>query len=320
MDIKKKTRKKRKNDQSSLAMIVVLAVLIMAVCGILIGLRTGAKRREAIEADQKEQILQAEADEQAAKAAEEAEKAAEAQKKAEEEADKAREAEREDLERLLEEQAKEANAEEAAVIKDIAALGIYDVGAYAVESAVIPEEIELPSHVVCIDPTTRGDPDVNLMIGLKLKAHLEGRNYTVVMTRDSAGADPSPAQRAAAARDSGSEIVVSIRTSETDDPAMAGLTATGAADGTPELPLESAAQSRRLSQLVLDHACVSSGGGSRGIEITGALSGSSWTTIPWTFLNAGFISNPDEGNRLYQDDYQNRLAIGIANGIDAYFA
>ena len=41
--------------------------------------------------------------------------------------------------------------------------------------------------------------------------------------------------------------------------------------------------------------------------------------MPSILIELGFISHPVESKRLYEKDYQQRLANGIANGIDSYF-
>lgn len=41
--------------------------------------------------------------------------------------------------------------------------------------------------------------------------------------------------------------------------------------------------------------------------------------IPTTIVECGFLSNPEEEKQLQTDDYQNRLAWGIYNGIMDYF-
>ncbi len=42
--------------------------------------------------------------------------------------------------------------------------------------------------------------------------------------------------------------------------------------------------------------------------------------MPSVLVEIGYITHPTEGNRLFQTKYQKRLALGIANGIDSYFA
>lgn len=41
--------------------------------------------------------------------------------------------------------------------------------------------------------------------------------------------------------------------------------------------------------------------------------------IPISIVECGFLSNEEEEKRLQEDDYQNRLAWGIYNGIMDYF-
>lgn len=41
--------------------------------------------------------------------------------------------------------------------------------------------------------------------------------------------------------------------------------------------------------------------------------------IPLSIVECGFLSNPEEEKNLLEDDYQNRLAWGIYNGIINYF-
>lgn len=49
------------------------------------------------------------------------------------------------------------------------------------------------------------------------------------------------------------------------------------------------------------------------------LSGINWCKTPVCLLEMGFISNGDEDRKLNNSDFQQRIAEGIANGIDAYF-
>ena len=41
--------------------------------------------------------------------------------------------------------------------------------------------------------------------------------------------------------------------------------------------------------------------------------------IPISIVECGFLSNPEEEKQLLEDEYQNRLAWGIYNGITSYF-
>ena len=41
--------------------------------------------------------------------------------------------------------------------------------------------------------------------------------------------------------------------------------------------------------------------------------------IPIAIIECGFLSNPEESQLLQQDEYQNKIAWGIYNGIMDYF-
>ena len=45
-----------------------------------------------------------------------------------------------------------------------------------------------------------------------------------------------------------------------------------------------------------------------------------YVQIPISIVECGFLSNPQEEQQLQEDEYQNRLAWGIYNGIISYFS
>lgn len=59
------------------------------------------------------------------------------------------------------------------------------------------------------------------------------------------------------------------------------------------------------------------------VKDTGVKEGPFWVLVgaqmPSILIELGFISHPVESKRLYEKDYQQVLANGIANGIDSYF-
>ena len=51
-----------------------------------------------------------------------------------------------------------------------------------------------------------------------------------------------------------------------------------------------------------------------------SMSGINWSMVPVTIVEVGYLSNPDEEAKLVTDDSQQQVAVGIANGVDAYIA
>ncbi len=78
-------------------------------------------------------------------------------------------------------------------------------------------------------------------------------------------------------------------------------------------------QSRSLSEWVIDCLCSQTGAKNIGVSETDTMSGINWCRVPVTIVEMGFMSIPEEDKLLCDPSYQKKLAIGIANGIDAYF-
>ena len=60
------------------------------------------------------------------------------------------------------------------------------------------------------------------------------------------------------------------------------------------------------------------GSKSRGVSITDTMTGLNWSQVPVTIIEMGFLSNPTEDRLLNDSSYQDKLALGIANGIGEY--
>ncbi|MFW2525900.1 N-acetylmuramoyl-L-alanine amidase family protein [Aliarcobacter butzleri] len=60
------------------------------------------------------------------------------------------------------------------------------------------------------------------------------------------------------------------------------------------------------------------------VNDSGVKEGPFWVLVgaqmPSILIEVGFISHPEESRRLYEKDYQQLLANGIANGVDSYFS
>lgn len=164
-----------------------------------------------------------------------------------------------------------------------------------------------------------GEYQLNLDVSLKLQEILQGRGYQVVMTRTDNDTAISNAERALLAADSGAEIYVRIHANGSDDHGTKGALSMCPSQDNPYVP-ELYSDSLRLSQQILDAYCAATGFEDRGVQFTDNMTGINWSRVPVTILEMGFMTNEHDDLAMAEADFQQTMAEGIADGIDAYFA
>jgi hypothetical protein len=79
-------------------------------------------------------------------------------------------------------------------------------------------------------------------------------------------------------------------------------------------------RSHRLSQLVLTEFCDQTGISKLNMREMDDMTGTNWSRVPTTILEMGFLSNKSDDTLMATDYFRQEAAIGVANGLDAYFA
>lgn len=168
---------------------------------------------------------------------------------------------------------------------------------------------------------TTGVPEyeLTLQLALKLQEELERRGYEVLMVRTTNDVNISNAERAAIANDAGADAFIRIHANGSENTAVSGaMTICQTANN----PYNSAlyAESKALSTYVLDELVSAAGCRKEYVWETDTMSGINWCQVPVTIVEVGYMTNPEEEALLVTDDYQNRLVLGMANGIDKYLS
>ena len=166
--------------------------------------------------------------------------------------------------------------------------------------------------------TGQDEYKLNLQVAKKLQAVLEARGYRVVMIRTDHNVDISNAERAIIANDLGADAFIRIHGNSVDDSSVRGIMTLCQTSKNPyNADLHS--QSKKLSRCVLEEAVAATGGKKQRVWETDTMSGINWCQVPVTIVEMGYLSNPEEDRLLATDEYQQKMAEGIANGIDRYF-
>lgn len=166
--------------------------------------------------------------------------------------------------------------------------------------------------------TGKPEYELTLEISIKLKEELISRGYTVVMIRETNDVNISNAERAQIANTSGATAFLRIHADGSDNGAVSGATTLCPTPGNPYCA-NIYGDSRRLSDAVLESLCSSTGCKKRYVSEVDNMSGINWCQIPVSIVEVGFMTNADEDMLLSTEEYQWKVAKGIADGVDKFF-
>jgi N-acetylmuramoyl-L-alanine amidase len=208
----------------------------------------------------------------------------------------------------------------------------------------------LKNKIICIDPGHQGKPDagkeplapfshilkekvasgtsgiatgipeykLNLEVALKLRDLLLKYGAKVIMTREVNNVQISNVERAKFANNALSDMVVRLHADGSRYSSAKGISVL--VPGKKYISDSSIlSHSRLAAAYALNAVTKITGAASRGIVERDDLSGFNWTKVPAFLIEMGFMTNPDEDRLLNNGEYQQRIVIGIVQGLASYF-
>lgn len=212
----------------------------------------------------------------------------------------------------------QAFRQEDAVVKIVSQDAVYIAAA---EIQALAEEEETP--VIFVDAGHGGEDagcsgggveekTVNLEIAERVRNHLEDFGYQVVMARDS-DIYISKEDRVKHANELSADLYVSIHQNAAEEgDGINGMEVWY--DGSDETR-----ENKRLAQLIRQQTAKSTEAAERELRGNADFHVTGSTMMPACLAETGFLSDSDERSRLVTPEYQEKIASGIAQGIEYYF-
>ena len=165
------------------------------------------------------------------------------------------------------------------------------------------------------------EAELNLSVAEKLKKQLEDRGYEVYMTRDNKESDLSESERAKNVNASGAQILISLHANGGEDSTENGVEVMAPSYENPYWKDRTGniKKSNALADIILKSYCEETGLNAKGLYNVDNQILLNWSEIPSVVLEMGFMSNESDDAYMAEEEHQQKMAEGIADGIDLYF-
>lgn len=155
--------------------------------------------------------------------------------------------------------------------------------------------------------------EVNLQVALLLKDALEAQGATVYMTRDTNDIDISNVERAEMMNELGVDVVLRLHCNGSTNQSTSGIGLYVKSSG------DGAEESYAISEVLIAAMGEATGANTESVHVRDTYSGLNWSTVPSILVEMGYMSNPDEDEKLCSPEYQSDLVHGMIDGLITYF-
>ena len=155
---------------------------------------------------------------------------------------------------------------------------------------------------------------INMKVSLKLRYILTQRGYTVIMTKTDNSLSLGNIDRAEVGNKANAALVIRIHCDGNDNTLIKGasvLVPKSISYNTKNIYKESL----RCGTIILNNLTSEVGMVKRGVIAHDDMTGFNWSKVTVILVEMGFLSNGTEDKLLSSDNYQNKLARGIADGV-----
>ena len=153
----------------------------------------------------------------------------------------------------------------------------------------------------------------DLEVALKLREALEAQGCEVYMTREVNDIDISNLERAEMMNELGVDLVLRLHCDGATDKSANGIGMFVRKTG------EKQQESEAAAEVLLDAMVERTGAKRRGVYLRDTYTMNNWSIVPCILVEMGYMSNPEEDEKLNDPAYQDLLVQGMVEGIARYF-
>ena len=155
---------------------------------------------------------------------------------------------------------------------------------------------------------------IAMSVSNKLKTILEEKGFTVVMTKTDNNVSLGNVERAEIGNNANAALVIRVHADSAGESSPHG--ASMLVPNSNEYTKAIFDESKRCGSIVLNTMVSEVGMNSRGIVYRDDITGFNWSKVPVILVEMGFLSNEQEDKLLNTSEYQDKIAKGLADGIE----